>query len=177
MPLRPAPRSPKPVSDMPTVCCARNWTWRPWPRHRPAVSGDLHGALRLCARTGDDGRAPASVSQRPAPGRSPLDPAARIPLVGREQELACLAETWQSGSRRAVQPLANQRRGRRGQDPAGAGVRRSAAAGGVSELCRAAATGSNGCCPTSRWPRRCGHCRRPWRLLSQQPCRSGSLPR
>ena len=36
------------------------------------------------------------ASHKPAQGRSPLDAAARIPLVGREQELACLAEAWQA---------------------------------------------------------------------------------
>lgn len=50
----------------------------------------------VCAHVPATMAEPALVSQRPAPGRSPLDPAARIPLVGREQELACLAETWQS---------------------------------------------------------------------------------
>ena len=36
------------------------------------------------------------ASHKPAQGRSPLDAAARIPLVGREHELACLAEAWQA---------------------------------------------------------------------------------
>jgi predicted ATPase len=67
------------------------------------------------------------TSHKPAQGRSPLDAAARIPLVGREQELACLAETWQAalagqcsllllsgeagvGKTRLVQELADQLR-------------------------------------------------------------------
>ena len=50
----------------------------------------------VCSPTQEAIASVASASQRQAPRRSPLDAAVRIPLVGREQELACLAEAWQA---------------------------------------------------------------------------------
>ncbi len=55
----------------------------------------LEGSF-ACAPGLEGMAAVAPASHKPAQGRSPLDAAARIPLVGREQELACLAETWQA---------------------------------------------------------------------------------
>jgi DNA-binding SARP family transcriptional activator/predicted ATPase len=50
-----------------------------------------------CAPSAPEGMAAvAVVSHPPVQGRSPLDATARFPLVGREQELAGLAETWQA---------------------------------------------------------------------------------
>lgn len=49
-----------------------------------------------CAAAAEAPVAVMATSQRRGPGRSPLDAATRIPLVGREQELAFMSETWQA---------------------------------------------------------------------------------
>lgn len=49
-----------------------------------------------CAPGSEEMAAPVVTLTRPAQGRSPLDAAAFFPLVGREQELAYLHETWQA---------------------------------------------------------------------------------
>lgn len=50
----------------------------------------------VCAPGPEARTAVAPALQPHTPGRSPLDAAARIPLVGREQELGFMAESWQA---------------------------------------------------------------------------------
>lgn len=62
--------------------------------HRAILDGSF-----ACAAAPAEMVAVPLTFPRPAPGHSPLDAAARIPLVGREGELAFLAEAWQAALR------------------------------------------------------------------------------